>query len=70
MTFREFTEKVGVISLLITNSEYDKIFTDYNNSELHKDEFLNDWREVKKYNLQTSRQTPQIARAVFFCASR
>lgn len=65
MTFWEFSEKVGVISLLVTDSEYGKIFTDYGKSDLHKDEFLNDWREMKKHNLPR-RQTPQIARAAFF----
>lgn len=67
MTFWEFSEKVGAISLLVSDSEYNKIFTDYNKSELHKDEFLDAWRKTKKNSLpKASRQTPQIARAVFF----
>lgn len=67
MTFWEFQEKVGTISLLVTDSEYNQIFTDYNRSDLHKDEFLNDWREAKKNSLhQANRQTPQMDRAAFF----
>lgn len=49
MIHDEFVEKVGTISLLVSDEEYCKIVSDYVASDhIYKDDFLNEWREKKK----------------------